>query len=352
MTSAAHSRIGIVYAIAAAALFGLSTPLAKSLLGSTSPFIVAGLLYLGSGLGLLVVHGVQRAMKKDIAPIPKGKWPWLFGAILFGGVVAPVLLMTGLARTTGSTASLLLNLEGVFTAVIAWTLARENADRRIVIGMIAILLGGAVLSWTSDGGFAVSFGALFIAGACLSWAIDNNLTQAVSSADAVLTASLKGLVAGAVNVIVGVMMGSSLPTPSTTALTMLVGFGGYGVSLVCFILALRHVGTARTGAYFAVAPFVGAGASFLFLTESPTVQFAVALALMGVGVWIHVTERHEHEHKHEPMTHTHRHVHDEHHQHAHAPGISASEPHTHEHTHGAIAHSHLHWPDIHHRHVH
>ena len=197
--------------------------------------------------------------------------------------------------------------------------------------------------------------ALAIVGACVCWGADNNLTQAVSSADPVFLASLKGLAAGVVNVTAALALGAAVPSAPFVASGLAIGFVGYGLSLVCFILALRHVGTARTGAYFAMAPFIGCVASFLLLHDSLTARFAIAAALMGVGVWIHVTERHEHPHTHEPMTHNHQHTHDEHHGHTHGsdvPDVAPGVPHTHEHTHAATAHSHAHAPDIHHRHGH
>ncbi|MBI1947930.1 MAG: EamA family transporter [Deltaproteobacteria bacterium] len=344
-------RVGILYATAAAALFGLSTPAAKLLVGGVPPVLLASLLYLGSGLGLVTIHLLRRARRVAIAPMPTGKLPWLVGAIALGGVVAPVLLLTGLRTTPGSTASLLLNLEVVFTALLAWTLGRENADRRIVLGMVAIVVGSALLSWTG-GGLGLSLGALAVAGACLCWAIDNNLTQALSSADPVFLAGTKGLVAGVVNLALALSLGMELPSPPVLGAALLVGFAGYGASLVCFILALRHIGTARTGAYFALAPFLGSAASFALLTEQPTLRSAAAAALMAVGVFFHVTEQHEHEHAHGGLTHSHRHVHDEHHRHVHAPEVSEIEPHTHEHTHEPLVHRHVHAPDIHHRHAH
>lgn len=345
------NRAAIVYALASAALFGASTPLAKLLVGEMSPLVVAGLLYLGSGLGLLVWF-LMRKTKERAASLRKVDLPWLAGAIAAGGVAGPALLMYGLVFTDGATASLLLNLEGVFTAALAWVVFRENVDRRVLLGMMAIVAGGAVLSSAEiprAGGLA---GPLLIAAACLAWGIDNNLTRRVSGGDAVIIAGTKGLVAGAVNLTLGFMQGAALPGPTLIASAATLGLFGYGISLVLFVVALRHLGTARTGAYFSVAPFFGAALALLVLRDSPSAAFWIAAALMAAGVWLHVTERHEHEHVHEPLTHAHAHVHDEHHRHAHAFDLDGAEPHVHEHRHAPLKHSHPHYPDLHHRHEH
>jgi drug/metabolite transporter (DMT)-like permease len=347
-------RTGIATALAAATLFGLSTPLAKGLLADVSPQVLAGLLYLGSGLGLglfWLFRGVTPRPRRE-APLTRANLPWLAGAIAAGGVVAPVLLMAGLARTPASTASLLLNLEGVFTAVIAWIVFRENADRRIILGMVAIVAGGALLSWARRLTLAGVQGPLLVTVACFGWAIDNNLTQKVSAGDPVEVAGLKGLVAGAVNLTLGLLAHGRLPGAAQMAAALTVGLMGYGVSLVLYVRAMRDLGTARTGAYFSLAPFIGAALSILLWDEVVTPLFLAAAALMGLGLWLHLTERHEHWHTHEPLEHTHAHVHDEHHQHAHGPDDLPGEPHTHWHRHEPMRHAHPHYPDIHHRHSH
>lgn len=342
----------VFFAIVAAVLFGASTPLAKLLVGDVSPVLLGGLLYLGSGVGL----GLFR-MLRDRGWKPSGiqarAWPWLLGAIFFGGVLGPVALMYGLTSSSGSAASLMLNLESVLTAVLAWVVFKENADKRIVLGMVAIVAGGAVLTWHPEGvGSASLIGLAAIAIACLCWAIDNNLTRKVSASDAVFIASSKGLLAGLVNCAIAIGTGNSLPAPQTTMLAMAVGLLGYGVSLVFFVLALRGLGTARTGAYFSTAPFIGSAFSLLFLGETATPVFWMATALMGLGVWLHLTETHEHEHTHEPFAHIHAHAHDEHHQHPHDAGIDLTKPHVHWHRHSPLTHKHPHYPDIHHQHLH
>ena len=344
----------IVAALAAAALFGASTPLAKLLLGEMTPLLLAALLYLGSGIGLAAWLALRRALR-GAAKVPSfagTDYLWFGAAVGAGGVLAPVLLVFGLVSTDATAASLLLNLEAVFTAVIAWVAFRENVDRRVFLGMAAIVAGGALLSWQEAPRAGSLMGPLLIAAACLAWAVDNNLTRRISGGDAATIACVKGLIAGSVNMALAVELGTALPAAATLAAAGLVGFFGYGVSLALFIVALRHLGTARTGAYFSVAPFFGAALAIALLGEVTTLLFWAAAALMALGVWLHVNERHEHPHVHEPMEHTHPHVHDEHHQHRHEDGGDASAPHTHRHRHERLVHSHPHYPDLQHRHRH
>ncbi len=344
---------GVVFALLAATLFGASTPLAKLLLGEgISPVLLAGLLYLGSGCGLALWWLARSGRASGEASLARADLPWLAGAVAAGGVAGPVLLMLGLAATPASTASLLLNLEGVFTALIAWFVVKENFDRRIALGMLAIVAGGAVLSWAGRPEAGVPWGPLAVAGACLCWGIDNNLTRKVAAADPVQIAAAKGLVAGAVTTGIAFAAGATVPAWPAVLGAAGVGFVGYGVSLVCFVLALRHLGTARTGAYFSTAPFVGAAVALLVFREGVTWPLVAAGALMGLGVWLHLTEKHDHEHEHEEMVHEHAHVHDEHHQHAHGRDDPPGEPHTHTHRHPPMRHAHPHYPDSHHRHEH
>lgn len=353
MFAAFSSGAGL--ALLSALLFGASTPLAKLLLRDTDPWMLAGLLYLGSGLGLVAVKLVARLLGSGArreAAIRGGGWMWLALATLSGGIIGPVLLMVGLAHTAATSAALLLNLEGVLTALLAWFVFRENFDRRIALGMAAIVAGGFVLTWGGRLTLSAVLGPVMIAAACLAWAVDNNLTRKVSQTDPVQIALLKGCVAGVVNVGIAFGLGSALPPLGVLGAAVVVGFVGYGVSLVLFVVALRHIGTARTGAYFSLAPFFGGLVAVLVLREPVTVQIVVAGSLMALGVWLHLTERHEHEHGHEEMAHEHRHVHDEHHQHSHGGSEPPGEPHSHWHVHARLRHSHAHFPDIHHRHEH
>lgn len=345
---------GVLLAILSAILFGASTPLAKLVLGNgVSPWLLASLLYLGSGIGLAIVHGIRRMIGRGEAeaPLVRADLPWLALVILCGGAIAPVLLMAGLATTPASTASLLLNLEGLATLAIAWLVFRENVDRRLLTGAAAILGGAVLLSWRG-GPVGGGLGMLAITSACLAWGIDNNLTRKLSSADPVQIAMLKGLAAGAVNLALALTLGASLPALPVVAGAALIGFLGYGVSLVMFVLTLRHLGTARSGAYFSTAPFIGALLAVVMFGEPVTVPLIIAGMLMAVGLWLHLTESHGHEHTHEVLEHDHRHVHDSHHQHDHSPDMRLDEPHSHRHRHGQMTHSHVHFPDLHHRHQH
>jgi drug/metabolite transporter (DMT)-like permease len=346
---------GVLSALGAAVLFGASTPLAKRLVGEIDPVMLAGLLYSGSGLGLscgLLVRYLARSSPATNFNLPRGRdLAWLGGAIFFGGVVGPVLLMVGLTSTAASVSALLLNLEAVFTALLAWFVFRENFDRRIALGMGLIVLAGVVLAWT-PGSFAFSSGALFVAGACLCWAVDNNFTRKVAANDAMTIAAAKGLIAGAVNIGIAFAAGATLPSMSLSITAALVGLAGYGVSLVLFIVALRELGTARTGAYFSVAPFFGAAVAIVILNEPLTTTLLAAAVLMAWGVWLHVSEHHEHSHVHERLEHSHSHIHDEHHRHAHDFVWEGEEPHIHPHMHRPMRHAHPHFPDIHHQHRH
>jgi len=347
---------GVLWALLAAALFGASTPFAKTLVGTVAPVTLAGVLYLGSGIGLLACYLARAVWERGNTDGPVAltriDLPWLGGAILAGGVAGPVLLMLGLTLMPASSASLLLNMEGVLTAMLAWFVFRENFDRRIFIGMLLIVAAGALLSWEQVPALGVPWGAFAIIGACLCWAIDNNLTRKVSASDPLQIAALKGLVAGSVNLGIALALGQHLPPLSTALAAGAIGFCGYGLSLVMFVLALRYLGTARTGAYFSAAPFVGAAVSLIMLGEAPGWLFWMAAALMGGGIWLHLTESHGHFHEHEPMEHNHEHAHDSHHQHEHGPEWDGKEPHAHVHKHTPIAHTHAHYPDIHHRHEH
>lgn len=348
-------RKGASYALLAAVLFGASTPLAKLLSPQVEPVLMAGLLNLGSGLGLGAyawLYARRHASGAPEASLTRKDAPWLAGAIVAGGVVAPVLLLWGLVTTPAASASLLLNLEGVLTALLAWFVFRENFDARIALGMGLIAAGGICLTWMGRPGLGVPWGALAIMGACFAWAVDNNFTRKVSASDPVQIAMLKGLVAGGVTTALGLALGAKLPGASITLAVGLIGFCGYGLSLTLFVLALRHLGTARTGAYFSIAPFVGAALSILFLGDRLTLGFGMAAMLMGAGVGLHLTERHEHPHRHEPTEHDHLHAHDAHHQHPHPAGVPASEAHAHPHRHEELPHTHPHYPDIHHRHGH
>jgi len=339
---------GVPAALGAALLFGAGTPLAKWLLTAVDPWLLAGLLYLGSGVGLTLY---RRLVQAPAVRLPQDEVFWFSGAVLTGGIVGPVLLMIGLTEMPASGASLLLNSESVFTALLAWFAFKENFDSRIALGMVAIVAGAAVLSWPGDAGFAGLWPTLSILGACLAWGVDNNLTRKISHTDATWIAAVKGLVSGAVNLILAFSLGASMPTLPNMAVAMVVGLLAYGISLALFVIGLRHLGTARTGAYFSVAPFFGALLAVL-LGESITTPLVIAGVLMAFGIWLHLAERHEHEHSHKMIRHDHEHAHDEHHQHQHDIPVMKGAKHRHSHWHRSRTHIHPHFPDTHHRHDH
>jgi len=297
---------GVLAALGAALLFGAGTPLAKVLLDAVSPWMLAGLLYLGSGFGLMLYRCLIRAPR---VRLPSHEITWFAGAIVAGGIIAPVLLMIGLARIPASSASLLLNAEGVFTALLAWVAFKENFDWRIALGMGAIVAGAVVLSWPGEARFVGLLPTLAILGACFAWGVDNNLTRKISLTDATWIAAVKGLASGAVNLMLALALGASMPAFPKLAGAMFVGLFAYGVSLALFVAGLRHLGTARTGAYFSVAPFFGAVLAVL-MGEVISLQLIVAGGLMALGTWLHLTERHEHLHMHDAIVHEHEHVHD------------------------------------------
>lgn len=352
-------------ALLAAALFGVSAPLAKLLVAGMHPVLLAGLLYLGSGASLLVAWLVRRAVMHGAgaaapasseAALAPADLPWLAGAVACGGVLAPVLLVWGLSGIGAAAGSLLLSSEGVLTTLLAALLFREAVGARVIVAAILLCVSGALLAWSAPGGisattFAPSPHALAILGACALWGLDNNLTRRISAADPVSIAMVKGLAAGTVNCALALALGAAMPPAVPVLASLALGAMSYGVSLVLYILALRHLGSARTGAHFSTAPFIGALFAVLMLGESFTAILGAALALTVLATWLVLTEKHAHRHGHEILEHSHRHEHDAHHAHAH-DGSEGSEPHAHRHVHAPMTHSHPHLPDLHHRHDH
>ncbi len=349
MTTYSHHRWpGVPLALGAALLFGFSTPISKLLLGSIDPWMLAGILYLGAGLGLWLLRALRGSARQE-ASLRPADLPWLAAVVVIGGIVGPLLLMFGLARTSASQASLLLNLEGLATMGLAWLAFKENVDRRLLIGAFAILVGAVVLTWNGSG-LQFDSGSILIAGACLAWGIDNNLTRKISGADPMQIAMVKGLVAGAFNIGLALLAGATWPSFSIISTGMLVGFLCIGLSLVMFMLGLRHLGAARTGAYFSLSPFMGAILAVSFLHEPLTFELLISGVLMAIGLWLHLAESHEHEHVHDEIEHDHAHTHDAHHDHAHSGNMT--EPHSHVHKHAPTTHKHPHYPDLHHPHTH
>lgn len=344
--------------LASMALFGVSPPLAKLLVGDVGPVGLAGLLYLGAFAGMAVMwgtSGLRGARGERGMSLGRADLPWLAGATVAGGIVAPIALMSGLALTTGFAASLLLNLEGVATALIAAIAFREHTGPRLWAAVALTTAGAVLLSWDpSTGRLSVAGPVLLVvAGAC--WGLDNNLTRHISSCDPVQIAMAKGLVAGSFSTALALAIGQGPWGVGVVAPALLLGALSYGVSLVLFVRALRGLGAARAGAFFGMAPFLGAAVSIVLLREWLGWVMLPAAVLMAVGAAFIAFERHSHVHVHHGVVHCHEHVHDDaHHDHPHegAPLVGAEGPHVHEHSHDECVHEHPHWPDDHHRHGH
>ncbi len=344
----------ILLALGAAVLFGASAPLSKLLLGETDPIILAALLYLGSGFSALIFKSFRLVVEKDgsaEASLTHQDLPWLAGAVISGGILGPILLMTGLKSTPAATASLLLNFESTATVLIAGFIFRESIDRHVWWAMALITAAGILLSLNLQGEWGLSLGALAVIGACFSWGVDNNLTRHVSAKDPFSIVAIKGLGAGSFSLLLGFALGQSLPSLGTIFLAMLVGSLCYGASIALFVLSMRHLGSARTGTWYAIAPFVGSALAVVLLREYPSILFFISLPLMILGVVLMLNETHAHPHAHEWLEHEHRHSHPEpHHEHAHAWAVAPGVAHSHWHTHSPIAHEHPHHPDLHHSH--
>ncbi|MDE3012219.1 MAG: DUF3293 domain-containing protein [Pseudomonadota bacterium] len=348
---------GIGLAVLAALLFGLATPAAHLLLAHSDPLMLSALLYLGSGAGLALIT-LPRVGGLHLPPLQRREWLPLAAAVLLGGVVAPVCLLAGLRDIGATRASLLLNLEGVFTAVLAWRWFGEAAEAGVIGGMACVVLACALLAWPDGApGLAPAASALLpgaglVALACLCWGLDNNLTRSVSHLDARAIALCKGLAAGSVNLCAARLHGSDWPALQLALPALLTGFLGYGLSLVAYVRAQSLLGAARTAAWFGLAPFAGALAALLVLGETAPPLLGPAMLLLAVGLYLHVRERHDHAHVHPAQEHSHRHRHDSHHQHVHDFAWDGREPHGHVHRHEALQHAHVHFPDLHHRHLH
>lgn len=343
-------------AFLAALLFGASAPLAKLLLGQVEPVFLAAFLYWGSGLGVLLFKLVMTTRSSGVrqeASLSRSDYRWLLGAVLCGGILAPILLLISLRETPASTASLLLNFESVATAFIAAIVFREAISKRASWVILAVTLGSILLSWDTRGEWGFSIGALGVVGACFLWGIDNNLTRNISAKDPLVIVLVKGFGAGTVSFLIATVLGGSLPSLPTILMAMVLGALSYGLSIVLFIRAMRNLGVARTSAVFGTAPLAGVVLSFALFQETPTPFFVVALMLMTAAMLLLLTEKHVHPHAHEPVTHDHQHRHDDgHHQHQHPEALEAGQAHSHRHTHEPLSHDHSHLPDIQHRHGH
>jgi drug/metabolite transporter (DMT)-like permease len=349
---AKNRTAAVVQALVAAVLFGASAPLAKLLLGQIEPVLLAAVLYLGSGIGLLCVRPFLPRKSHTAQPeaqIARSDLPWLAGAILAGGVAAPIVLLISLKNTPAAPASLLLNFEGVATAVLAVLVFGEEVGRRALWSVALITISSVLLALDPAGGWGLSIGALGIVLACILWGIDNNFTRNVSAKDPLTIVTIKGLAAGTVSLAIAISLGNQLPAPGIIVRAMLLGCLSYGLSIVLFIRAMRALGAARTSTLFGTSPLVGVILSLVLFRGLPNWLFWIALSLMVIAAWLLLNEKHEHEHFHELLVHEHSHLHDDaHHEHDHGRTLTRSHSHTHRHEESRHAHDHM--PDVHHRH--
>ena len=341
----------ILQALLAALFFGASAPLSKLLLGDVPPVLMAAFLYLGSGTGISLVKISQRLTRNQKeAGIKAPDIKWLAGAIISGGILAPIVLMISLQNTPASTASLLLNFEGVGTTLIALFFFRESISRRALAAIFTITLASIFLSTNFAGGFGLSLGALGVILACVLWGVDNNFTRNISAKDPLTIVAWKGLVAGIFSLFLGLFLGQELPPLITILSVLLLGFISYGLSTMLFIYSMRGLGAARTSALYGTAPLAGVLLSFIIFRDPITLLFVFAATLMAAGALLLANEEHAHFHIHMPVVHEHRHTwRDEFHRHD-ETDVTAGKSHSHEHAHPRTEHEHGHMPDIHHRH--
>jgi drug/metabolite transporter (DMT)-like permease len=338
------SKAGIARCGVAAVLFGISAPAASRLAGDLNAFLLAGLLYLGAALAVLPVAGRARPTRRTV----RAELPRLVPAVVLGGAVGPVLLAAGLARAPAPTASLLLNLELVFTTILAGWVFREHIGAAVAGGTALVFLGTATLGWS--GSPQLRWGVVFVAGACLCWAVDNCVTAVLTGLTASQITLVKGLTAGSVNTGIGLLAGSS-PDSTDVLAALVIGAFGYGVSITLWVAGARELGAARGQLVFATAPFVGAVVAWTVWDDAVELRQLVAFAFAGAGVAMVLRSSHEHRHVHAATSHGHDHTDDEHHRHRHDPGVGSNR-HRHVHDHEAVTHHHRHVPDVHHRHGH
>lgn len=342
----------IGFAVLAAALYGISAPTSKALLKELPPTLMAALLYLGAGLGMLLINALQVMTKKvkSEATMTKKEMPFVVGMILLD-IAAPLFLMIGLTKTTSANASLLNNFEIVATSLIALFIFKEAIGKRMWGAIALITLSSIILSFSDIGSFSFSLGSLFVLLACVSWGFENNCTRMLSLKDPLQVVVIKGFGSGIGSLVLFLSLELKQVPVSYVLATLILGFVAYGMSIYFYIKAQRELGAARTSAYYAVAPFIGVLISWVVLREPISIQFLVALAVMILGTYYAVTEAHEHSHRHLKETHTHKHSHDDgHHTHRHSYEVVGE--HSHEHTHDEMVHDHAHMPDLHHRHEH
>jgi drug/metabolite transporter (DMT)-like permease len=341
---------GSWFAIGAAVLFGGTAPLVKYFGAAVGAFATACLLY--SGAALAASARFTRRSASEEPRLPRSQVPRLFAVALFGAALAPAALAWGLQGAGALAASLLLNLEAVFTVALAWAFYREPLGRRVAVAAAFMALGGALLALRLDATRSSTLLPLLaVAGAMLSWALDNTLTRPLADFELRTVVLWKSALGAGLSAVAAILLGDAWPAPLAVVALLLCGAAGYGLSLRLYLQAQRVLGVARTGSLFALAPFVGAGIAFASGDRSGAPLIALSGGLFAVGVYLHVTEAHRHLHRHEALEHDHAHTHDDgHHLHEHDPPVSGS--HSHPHRHDAVEHEHPHGADLHHRHSH
>jgi drug/metabolite transporter (DMT)-like permease len=337
---------GVGLAALAAIAFGVTTPLVAWAGAWVGPFATAALLYVGAAAS----SAVFRVARGSGSRLVRSDLPRLLGVAIAGAVIAPTLLAWGLQRTGATSGALLLNLEAVFTAALAWLVFREPIGGRVALALAAISAGGValVLGAATGGDWRVP-GVLAIAGATLAWAVDNTLTRPLAEREPLAVVAAKGGIGAALSLVAAAIVGEHVPPLKPALVLLACGATGYGLSLRLYLTAQRRIGAARTGSVFALAPFVGAAVAIALGDRGLDGLTGLAAALFGLGVYLHVSEHHAHEHSHAPVEHDHPHRHDDgHHDHRHDPAVAGE--HSHAHRHGELVHSHEHAPDLHHDH--
>ncbi len=342
----------VLFAIIAAALYGIGSPVSKLLLEEVPPTLMAALLYLGAGMGMLVlnlIHGLKHK-KREEAKITSKELPYILGMIVLD-IAAPVLLMFGLSLTTAANASLLNNFEIVATSLIALFIFKEAIGKRMWLAIILITTSSFILTVKDYSSFTFSIGSVFVLLACICWGFENNCTRMLSMKDPRQIVVIKGFGSGCGALIIAIITKQLSSNILFLLPTLLLGFIAYGLSIYCYIIAQRDLGAARTSSYYAAAPFIGVLISWLAFRDRIGINFIIALAFMLLGAYFAITEMHKHMHNHEQLTHDHKHNHEDgHHNHIHEDGFTGV--HCHVHTHETMVHTHLHTPDTHHHHIH
>ncbi len=284
-------KTAVLWAVLAAALYALNSPISKLLLGKIPPTIMAALLYLGAGIGLSIVRLVQRGMGKGQKekPLTRKDLPYTIGMVVLD-IAAPIFLMIGLTGTTAANASLLNNFEIVATSVIALCIFKETISKRLWGAIVLVTISSLVLSVEDISSFSFSFGSIFVLLACVCWGLENNCTRMISNKDPLQIVVIKGFGSGIGSFVIALVLGEHFSNWGYIVCALLLGFVAYGLSIFFYIYAQRYLGAAKTSAYYALAPFIGAALSLLIFREIPTISFVAALLIMIAGTYLASTD--------------------------------------------------------------